>query len=161
MIARHQAIAEIASHRVAKTQDYLQDAGADIYGQYVFNEGAQRQYLAKPIFQKLRRTIEGHEPFDPAIVDAVGRALQLTDVERTHLHLLAGLNPPPTSPAAAPTVGGGTRSTTHQASRRYSSCARTDHSAAGHSERSTSAYTTSTTSRAVGAPPNAATAART
>ena len=76
MIARHQAIAEIASHRVAKTQDYLQDAGADIYGQYVFNEVAQRQYLAKPIFQKLRRTIEGHEPFDPAIVDAVAHGVK-------------------------------------------------------------------------------------
>ena len=50
MTARHAAIAEIAKHRVAKTQDYLADAGADIYGDYVFNEGAQRQYLAKPIF---------------------------------------------------------------------------------------------------------------
>ena len=38
------------------------------------------------------------------VVDAIGRALQLTDVERTHLHLLAGLNPPPTSPAAAEPV---------------------------------------------------------
>ena len=34
------------------------------------------QYLAKPIFQKLRRTIEGHEPFDPAIVDAVAHAVK-------------------------------------------------------------------------------------
>ena len=75
MTARHAAIAEIAKHRVAKTQDYLADAGADIYGDYVFNEGAQRQYLAKPIFAKLRRTIEGHEPFDPAIVDAVAHGV--------------------------------------------------------------------------------------
>ena len=50
MTARQAAIAEIATHRVAKTQDYLKDAGADIYGSYVFDEGAQRQYLAKPIF---------------------------------------------------------------------------------------------------------------
>ena len=42
MTARQTAIAEIAIHRVAKTQDYLEDAGADIYGQYVFHEGAQR-----------------------------------------------------------------------------------------------------------------------
>ena len=66
----------IATHRVAKTQDYLEDAGADIYGQYVFDEVAQRQYLAKPIFEKLRRTIEGHEPFDPAIVDAVAHGVK-------------------------------------------------------------------------------------
>src|SRR6478609_4050994 len=76
MTARHAAIAEIAKHRVAKTQDYLADAGADIYGDYVFNEGAQRQYLAKPIFAKLRRTIEGNEPFDPAIVDAVAHGVK-------------------------------------------------------------------------------------
>ncbi len=76
MTARKTAIAEIASHRVAKTQDYLEDAGADIFGQYVFHEGAQSQYLAKPIFRKLRRTIEGHEPFDPAIIDAVAHGVK-------------------------------------------------------------------------------------
>ena len=59
MTARQAAISEIATHRVAKTQDYLKDAGADIYGSYVFDEGAQRQYLAKPIFHKLRRTSDG------------------------------------------------------------------------------------------------------
>ena len=76
MTARQTAIAAIATHRVATTQDYLEDAGADIYGQYVFHEDAQRQYLAKPIFRKLRRTIEGHEPFDPAIVDAVAHGVK-------------------------------------------------------------------------------------
>jgi glutamine synthetase len=76
MTARKTAISEIASHKVAKTQDYLEDAGADIFGQYVFHEGAQSQYLAKPIFRKLRRTIEGHEPFDPAIIDAVAHGVK-------------------------------------------------------------------------------------
>ena len=76
MSARQHALAGIATHRVAKTQDYLADAGADIYGQYVFNEVAQRQYLAKPIYQKLRRTIDGKEPFDPAIVDAVAHGVK-------------------------------------------------------------------------------------
>ena len=76
MTARQTAISGIATHRVAKTQDYLESAGADIYGQYVFDEQAQRQYLAKPIFRKLKRTTEGHEPFDPAIVDAVAHAVK-------------------------------------------------------------------------------------
>src|SRR6188508_380504 len=76
MSARSTAIASIAAHRVGKTQDYLSDAGADIYGTYVFGEDAQRAYLAKPIFKKLRRTIEGHEPFDPAIVDAVAHGVK-------------------------------------------------------------------------------------
>ncbi|MEO5885680.1 MAG: glutamine synthetase III [Candidatus Limnocylindrales bacterium] len=76
MTARHTAIAAIASHKVASTQKFLEHAGADIYGQYVFHESAQRQYLAKPIFKKLRRTIDGHEPFDPAIVDAVAHGVK-------------------------------------------------------------------------------------
>src|SRR6476660_1990840 len=76
MTARQIAIESIANHRVASTQNYLEDAGAKIYGQYVFGEEAQRQYLAKPIFRKLRRTIEGHEPFDPAIVDAVAHGVK-------------------------------------------------------------------------------------
>ncbi len=76
MTARNTAIAAIANHRVAKTQNYLEHAGADIYGQYVFHEGAQRQYLAKPIFLKLRQTIDGHEPFDPDIVDAVAHGVK-------------------------------------------------------------------------------------
>jgi glutamine synthetase len=76
MTARQTAISDIAAHRVAKTQDYLESAGADIFGQYVFHEGAQSKYLAKPIFRKLRKTIDGHEPFDPAIVDAVAHGVK-------------------------------------------------------------------------------------
>ena len=76
MTARQHALAGVATLRVAKTQDYLADAGADIYGQYVFDEVSQRQYLAKPIFEKLRRTTQGQEPFDPAIVDAVAHGVK-------------------------------------------------------------------------------------
>jgi glutamine synthetase len=76
MSARHKAIEAISNHRVASTQDYLEHAGADIYGQYVFHGGAQQQFLAKPIYRKLRRSIDGHEPFDPAIVDAVAHGVK-------------------------------------------------------------------------------------
>jgi glutamine synthetase len=76
MTARQKAIEAIANHKVQSTEDYLQDAGVDIYGQYVFGEEAQRQYLAKPVFKKLRRTIAGLEPFDPAIADAVAQGVK-------------------------------------------------------------------------------------
>jgi glutamine synthetase len=76
MTARHTAIAAIASHKVASTQNYLEHAGENIYGQYVFHERAQRQYLAKPIFRRLRRTIDGLEPFDPVIADAVAHGVK-------------------------------------------------------------------------------------
>jgi glutamine synthetase len=76
MTARHRAIEAISSHRVASTQKYLEHAGAEIYGQYVFHEVAQRQFLAKPIFKRLQRTIAGLEPFDPVIADAVAHGVK-------------------------------------------------------------------------------------
>jgi glutamine synthetase len=74
--ARQKAIEAISNHKVASTQNYLENAGEDIYGEYVFHEAAQRQFLAKPIFKKLRKTIEGVEPFDPAIADAVAQGVK-------------------------------------------------------------------------------------
>ena len=71
MTARHTAIAEITAHKVAPTQDYTEHAGEEIFGQYVFHEVAQRQYLPKPIFERLQRTVAGLEPFDSVIADAV------------------------------------------------------------------------------------------
>ncbi len=76
MSARQTAIAAIASHQVAATQDYTAHAGEEIYGEYVFHEVAQRQYLAKPMFERLQRTIAGLEPFDPIIADAVAHGVK-------------------------------------------------------------------------------------
>ncbi len=76
MTARHRAIEAISSHRVASTQKYLEHAGEEIYGQYVFHEVSQRQFLAKPIFKRLQRTIAGLEPFDPVIADAVAHGVK-------------------------------------------------------------------------------------
>jgi len=76
MTARQKAIEAISNRKVASTQNYMDNAGEDIYGEYVFGEAAQRQYLAKPVFKKLRRTIQGHEAFDPAIADAVAQGVK-------------------------------------------------------------------------------------
>ncbi len=76
MTARQTAIAAIASQKVGATQDYTEHAGEEIYGQYVFHEVAQRQYLAKPIYRRLRRTIDGLEPFEPEIADAVAHGVK-------------------------------------------------------------------------------------
>jgi glutamine synthetase len=76
MTARHTAIADIAGHTVTGTQDYTEHAGEEIFGQYVFHEVAQRQYLPKPIFERLQRTIAGLEPFDSVIADAVAHGVK-------------------------------------------------------------------------------------
>ncbi len=76
MTARHKAIETISNHKVASTQNYLEHAGEDIYGQYVFHEEVQREYLPKPIFRRLRRVIDGLEPFAPEIADAVAHGVK-------------------------------------------------------------------------------------
>ncbi len=76
MTARTTAIEAISNHRVASTQDYLEHAGEEIYGSYVFDEVAQRQYLPRPILRRLRRTIDGLEPFDSVIADAVAHGVK-------------------------------------------------------------------------------------
>jgi glutamine synthetase len=74
--ARTTAIATIANHTVASIEDFLEHAGADIYGDYVFHEAVQRQYLPKPIFRRLQRTVAGLEPFDEVIADAVAHGVK-------------------------------------------------------------------------------------
>ena len=86
MTARQTAVAAIAGHKVTSTQDYLEFAGQEIYGEYVFHEDAQREFLAKPIFKKLRRSIDGYEPFDPAIVDAVAHGVKEWAMARGATH---------------------------------------------------------------------------
>jgi glutamine synthetase len=76
MTARKNAVAAIATQKVDSTENYLEHAGEDIYGSYVFGDEAQRQYLPKPIYKKLRRTIEGLEKFDPSIADAVAQGMR-------------------------------------------------------------------------------------
>ncbi len=76
MTARHKAIEAISTHKVASTQNYLEHAGEAIYGQYVFHEGVQREYLPKPIYRRLRRVIDGLEPFAPEIADAVAHGVK-------------------------------------------------------------------------------------
>jgi len=76
MTARKKAVAAIATLKVESTQNYLEHAGEDIYGSYVFGEDAQREHLPKPIFRKLRRTIAGLEPFDASLADGVAQGLK-------------------------------------------------------------------------------------
>ena len=76
MTARTSAIAAISNSDVEGNQEYLASAGEAIYGEYVFDERVQREYLAKPVFKRLQRTIDGLEPFDPMIADAVAHGVK-------------------------------------------------------------------------------------
>jgi glutamine synthetase len=76
MTARKDAVAAIATQKVNSTENYLEHAGEDIYGKYVFGDEAQKEYLPKPVYKKLRLVIEGKEKFDPSISDAVAQGMK-------------------------------------------------------------------------------------
>ena len=90
MTARKQAVAAIATHKVASTENYLEHAGEDIYGSYIFGDDAQKEYLPKQVYKKLRQTIDGAKPFDPSIADAVAQGMKTWALEHgaTTLHPL-------------------------------------------------------------------------
>ena len=76
MSSRKQALAAISTQKVASTENYLEHAGEKIYGSYVFGDDAQKEFLPKPVYKKLRRTIADLEPFDASIADAVAQGMK-------------------------------------------------------------------------------------
>lgn len=86
MTARKQAVAAIATQKVASTENYLEHAGEDIYGSYIFGDDAQKEYLPKHVYKKLRKTIDGAEPFDPSIADAVAQGMKTWALEHGATH---------------------------------------------------------------------------
>jgi glutamine synthetase len=86
MTARKNAVAAIATQKVDSTANYMEHAGQDIYGSYVFGDEAQRQYLPKPVYKKLRRTIECRESFDPSIADAIAQGMKEWAMARGATH---------------------------------------------------------------------------
>ncbi len=67
-------------------EDYRSEPGQKIYGQLVFNEKAQRQYLSKDVYKKLRATAARGEPLDPSIADQVAQGLKEWALSRGASH---------------------------------------------------------------------------
>lgn len=86
MSARKAAVAAIATQKVDSTQNYLEHAGEDIYGSYVFGDAAQAEHLPKPVYKQLRRIIAGLDKFDASIADAVAQGMKAWAMERGASH---------------------------------------------------------------------------
>ena len=86
MTARKQAVAAIATHKVASTENYLEHAGEDIYGSYVFGDDAQKEYLPRQVYKKLRQTIDDGKLFDATIADAVAQGMKTWALEHGATH---------------------------------------------------------------------------
>ena len=57
-------------------EEYKAKSGADIYGSLVFNDVAQKQYLSKDVYKKLKATALKYEALDPSIADQVAQGMK-------------------------------------------------------------------------------------
>jgi glutamine synthetase len=57
-------------------EDYRKNPAQEIYGKLVFNDVAQKQYLSKDIYKKLRATTLRGQPLDASIADQVAQGMR-------------------------------------------------------------------------------------
>jgi glutamine synthetase len=73
--ARQKIALDISSHP-SSVEDYVGKPGHEIYGELVFNEVAQKQYLSKGVFKKLKATTQSGDPLDASIADQVAQGMK-------------------------------------------------------------------------------------
>src|SRR5579872_6460672 len=61
---------------VPPVENYKSEPGHEIFGSLVFNDAAQKQYLSKDVYKKLRATTQRGEPLDPSIADQVAQGMK-------------------------------------------------------------------------------------
>jgi glutamine synthetase len=57
-------------------EDFRAKPAQDIYGKLVFNDAAQKQYLSKDVYKKLRATALRGQPLDVSIADQVAQGMR-------------------------------------------------------------------------------------
>jgi len=79
-------IAVSLEREIPKREDYKNKPGQKIYGSLVFNDTAQKQYLSKDVYKKLRATTQRGEPIDASISNQVAQGLQEWALEHGASH---------------------------------------------------------------------------
>jgi glutamine synthetase len=79
-------IAVSLEREVPEREDYKNNPAQKIYGSLVFNEIAQKQYLSKDVYKKLRATTQRGEPIDASISNQVAQGLQEWALEHGASH---------------------------------------------------------------------------
>jgi glutamine synthetase len=69
-------IAVSLERETPKTEDYRAKPAQEIYGKLVFNDAAQKQYLSKDVYKKLRATALRGQPLDASIADQVAQGMR-------------------------------------------------------------------------------------
>jgi glutamine synthetase len=69
-------IALMLGNEQSPIEEYKSLPAQEIYGSLVFNDIAQKQYLSKDVYKKLRATTLKGEPLDPSIADQVAQGMK-------------------------------------------------------------------------------------
>ncbi len=69
-------IAVSLEREIPEPEEYKNNPGQKIFGSLVFNDAAQKQYLSKDVYKKLRATTRRGEPIDASISNQVAQGLQ-------------------------------------------------------------------------------------
>ncbi len=76
MSTARKKIALSLGKEVPPVEEYKAQPGQAIYGSLVFNDAAQKQFLSKDVYKKLRATTLKGEPLDPSIADQVAQGMK-------------------------------------------------------------------------------------
>jgi len=76
MSTPRKTIAMSIGKEVSPVEAYKAQPGTAIYGSLVFNDTAQKQFLSKDVYKKLRATTLRGEPLDPSIADQVAQGMK-------------------------------------------------------------------------------------
>jgi glutamine synthetase len=76
MTTPRKKIALSIGKEVSPMENYKSEPGHEIFGSLVFHDTAQRQFLSKDVYKKLRATTLRGEPLDPSIADQVAQGMK-------------------------------------------------------------------------------------
>jgi glutamine synthetase len=76
MPSARKRIAMSLEREIPAIEDYRAKPAQEIYGKLVFNDAAQKQYLSKDVYKKLRATTLLGQPLDASIADQVAQGMR-------------------------------------------------------------------------------------
>ncbi len=76
MSSPRKKIALSIGKEIPPVENYKSEPGNEIFGSLVFNDAAQKQYLSKDVYKKLRATTVKGEPLDATIADQVAQGMK-------------------------------------------------------------------------------------
>ncbi|HET9869435.1 MAG TPA: glutamine synthetase III, partial [bacterium] len=76
MSSSRKQVALSIGQEVPPVENYKSEPGPEIFGSLVFNDKAQKQFLSKDVYKKLRATTQKGEPLDHSIADQVAQGMK-------------------------------------------------------------------------------------